>query len=73
MNRTEFPNLAIVHVLLKNYLGGMVSLLESDDYPTPADKLEAVRNMASDDGNDEIVSICDYLERKNLVETFFPS
>ena len=69
--RTEFPNLLIVATILREYLADHIETLE-ECYPTPAEKLEAVRNMASDDGEEEIVDICDYIERQNLTQTFFP-
>jgi len=71
MQRTEFPNLMIVSILLKDFCGPYISTLE-EEYLSSENKLEAVRNMASDAGNDEIVAICDYLERNDLVTTFFP-
>jgi hypothetical protein len=70
-NRTEFPNLGIVAVILKDFCRPWVAVLE-EEYPTPEDKLEAVRNMASDSGNEEVLAICEYLESKGLVKTFFP-
>lgn len=70
--RTEFSNLAVVAVILKSFCKPFLMELE-ENYPTPEDKLEGVRNAASDEGNDEIVAICNYLEKNNLIETFFPS
>jgi hypothetical protein len=71
--RTEFPNLAIVYVLLKSYCNDKDIIPELEELcPTPEDKLCAVRNMACDDGNEEIVYMCDYIERVGLTETFFP-
>ena len=64
-------NIAICSVLLKAYCRPMIETLERD-YETPEDKLEAVRNSASDDGNEEIVAICDWVESVGLTETFFP-
>ena len=70
-NRTEFPNLAIVSVILKNFVGPFKSDLEQY-YETSDEKFEAVRNAASDGGEDEILAMLDYIERKQLVKTFFP-
>ena len=71
MKRTEFPNLGVVAVLLRAYCAPIISILENE-YPTPEDKLEAVRIMATDEGNEEISDICDYIENKGLIRTFFP-
>ena len=68
--RTEFPNLAIVSVVLKSFCKPFLNTLETQ-YLTPEDKLEAVRNEASDSGNEEVVAMCDYIENKKLTETFF--
>jgi len=68
--RTEFPNLAVVAVLLRDFCRPWMRELEM--YDSPEEKLEAVRNEARDCGNDEIEAICDYIERKSLTRTFFP-
>lgn len=71
ITRTEFPNLAIVSIVLKDFIKAWKSQLE-EYYTTPEEKLCAVRNAASDEGNDEIVAMLDYIEVKGLTETFFP-
>ena len=69
--RKEFPNLAIVAVLLRSYVSMFV--YDLDRYETAEEKLEAVRNSASDDGNEEIEDICNFIERNKLTQTFFRS
>lgn len=64
-------NIGICAVLLKAFCAPYISTLE-EEYPTPEDKLEAVRNLASDQGNDEIVTIVDWIEKAGLTTTFFP-
>lgn len=68
--RTEFPNLAIISIVLKDFVRPWAEELEL--FETPDEKLCAVRNAASDSGNDEVVAMCDYIERQNLTTTFFP-
>lgn len=65
-------NIAIVAVLLKDFCKPFLCELESGRYPTPEDKLEAVRIAASDAGNDEIVWFCDWIEIQKLTRSFFP-
>ncbi len=69
--RTEFPNLAIVAVILRDFCAPWLAELEAF-CETLEEKLEAVRNSASDQGNEEVVAICDYLEHQGLIRTFFP-
>ncbi len=64
-------NLAICAVLLRQYVAPFKASLETD-YLTPGDKLNAVRNAASDNGDSEIESILDYIESRGLTKTFFP-
>lgn len=71
MSRAEFPNLAIVAVVLKDFCRPFLTELEQC-YETPEDKLECVRNSASDQGNEEVVAMCDYIKQKGLTRTFFP-
>ena len=70
--RTEFPNLAIVSITLKNFCKPFLNELEAY-YDTPEEKLNAVRNSACDSNEQEIVAMCDYIERQNLTKTFFPA
>ena len=69
--RTEFPNLAIVAVVLRDFCAPWLSQLEAC-YPTPEDKLSAVRSTAIELENTEVLAMCDYIERAGLTRTFFP-
>lgn len=69
--RTEFSNLAIVGVVLREFTRPFITELEHY-CESPEEKLEAVRNAALDLGNDEVVAMCDYIESKGLILTFFP-
>jgi hypothetical protein len=70
MNRSEFPNLAIISSILKDFCKPFLKELQ-DHFETSDDKFEGVRNAASDQNNEEILAICDYIERKGLIKTFF--
>ena len=73
--RTEFPNLAIVAVTLKAFCRHYIDLEDLEqNYPTPEDKLEAVKITASDlgDEGEEVVLMCEYIERQKLTRSFFP-
>ena len=66
----EFSNIAIVAVILKSFCKPFLADLET--YPTSEGILKHVRDMASNEGNEEVVEMCDWIKRTNLIETFFP-
>ena len=63
-------NLGIVVVLMRAYVAPWIE--ELDLYETSEEKLEAVRNSASDEGNEEIVQMCDWIESTGMTKTLFP-
>lgn len=63
-------NLAICSVILKDFVKPFIGTL-NDSYDTGEDKFYAVMNAASDSGNDEVMEILEYIEKQDLIETFF--
>jgi hypothetical protein len=63
-------NAGICAVILKAYVRPFIETL-NNDYDRTDDKFEAVRNAASDEGNEEILEILNWIESRNLKETFF--
>ncbi len=63
-------NIGIALVLLKSYCEPMLDDLDQL-CDNGEEKFEMVRNSASDEGNEEIVDICNWVEKMNLVDTFF--
>lgn len=41
-------------------------------YPTPSEKFYAVMNAAEDANNEEVLEILQWIEKQDLVKTFFP-
>lgn len=64
-------NVAIVSVVLRSYVTPWINELE-ELYPTPEEKIEAIINRASDEGNDEIIELCEWVIEKKLTTVFFP-
>ncbi len=64
-------NIAICAVILRSFCEPFLNELESY-YDSPQEKLEAVRIVALDMNNTEVIEICDWIESAGLIETFFP-
>jgi len=65
-------NIAFVSVILRQFCKPFLKDLERY-HETPLDKLAAVRNEASDQGNEEVIELCDWIESSELETTFFPA
>lgn len=64
-------NLAICSIILKDFVKPFINELE-DYYPTPTDKFYAVVNAAEDSNNQEVLEILSWIEKQDLIKTFFP-
>jgi hypothetical protein len=63
-------NLAICAVILRDFVKPFQSSLELD-FESGEDRFYAVMNAASDSGDEEILNILEYIEKQDLIETFF--
>lgn len=63
-------NIAICSILLKDFIKPFEKTLLSN-YQGTEDRFQAVLNQATDDNNEEIITILNWIESKNLKETFF--
>lgn len=69
--QTDLSNLAIVSVVIKSFVNEQGILDQLIAYSDPMEAFEALRNVASDNNNEEVQDMLDYIERKGLISIFF--
>lgn len=61
-------NIAIISIVLKDYIKPYLEYFEGQ---TSEEQFCQLYNMASDENNEEILVMLDYIERNDLKRTFF--